>query len=283
MITAKDGEMGRNFMTPAIAQFAWRELAYREPGALIDERRLLTNLLSSMPLTFNLLGPWQLDTKLATAILRNLDPQFQDANVEMIAFEHSPGRGNPTFTGDYTAFDAMIAYSRPNNIMGFIAIEVKYSESAGEPKQELKPRYNEIAPSAGLHRDPASSLLCKGNLQQFFRQHILAQTLLGGKGWDEGHFVVIAPRLNLPMQAAIAGYRAHLNPLTKDQVAFDSWSLEDVIDQFRVCGEQDYAEMLEQRYCDWQAIDRVIDAAIATVGSTAPACPDDREEPVQDT
>jgi hypothetical protein len=39
------------------AHTARREAAYREVGALIDQERLATNLLSSMPLTFNLLAP----------------------------------------------------------------------------------------------------------------------------------------------------------------------------------------------------------------------------------
>ena len=52
------GRAGGNFLTPEIAHTARREAAYREIGALIDAERLATNLLSSMPLTFNLLAPW---------------------------------------------------------------------------------------------------------------------------------------------------------------------------------------------------------------------------------
>src|ERR1700724_320129 len=52
------GKAGGNFLTPEIARIARRETAYREIGALIDQERLATNLLSSIPLAFNLLGPW---------------------------------------------------------------------------------------------------------------------------------------------------------------------------------------------------------------------------------
>jgi hypothetical protein len=38
---------GANFLHPDIAKLALREFVYREPGALIDEERLWTNLLSS--------------------------------------------------------------------------------------------------------------------------------------------------------------------------------------------------------------------------------------------
>jgi len=57
-ISPAAGKAGGNFLTPEIAHTAPREAAYREIGALIDAERLATNLLSSMPLTFNLLAPW---------------------------------------------------------------------------------------------------------------------------------------------------------------------------------------------------------------------------------
>jgi hypothetical protein len=57
-ISQAAGKAGGNFLTPEIAHIARRETAYREIGALIDAEWLTTNLLSSMPLTFNLLAPW---------------------------------------------------------------------------------------------------------------------------------------------------------------------------------------------------------------------------------
>ena len=57
-ISEAAGKAGGNFLTPEIAHTARREAAYREIGALIDAERPATNLLSSMPLTFNLLAPW---------------------------------------------------------------------------------------------------------------------------------------------------------------------------------------------------------------------------------
>jgi hypothetical protein len=42
--------------------------------------------------------------------------------------------------GDYTAFDALIRYSDCQGRNGFVAFEIKYSESMREPIPELKPR-----------------------------------------------------------------------------------------------------------------------------------------------
>src|SRR6202045_1706526 len=99
------GQGGGNFLTPEIAHTARRETAYREIGAMIDAERLATNLLSSMPLTFNLLAPWGHALERASGYLRELLPTFT-GSARQLLFEHSPGRGNPKFTADYTAFAA---------------------------------------------------------------------------------------------------------------------------------------------------------------------------------
>jgi hypothetical protein len=115
----------------------------RKLGSRIAER-LATNLLSSMPLTFSLLAPWLQSFERASGYLRELLPAFT-GNASQLLFEHSPGRGNPKFTADYTAFDALIRYSDGQGRTGFVAFEVKYSESMREPKPELKPRYDELS------------------------------------------------------------------------------------------------------------------------------------------
>jgi hypothetical protein len=109
-ISESAGRTGGNFLTPEIAHTARREAAYRETGALIDAERLATNLLSSMPLTFNLLAPWGHTLERASGYLIELLPAFTGAARQLL-FKHSPGRGNPKYTGDYTAFDALIRYS----------------------------------------------------------------------------------------------------------------------------------------------------------------------------
>src|SRR3954467_13070989 len=95
---------GRNFLSPAVAAMVRREVAYREIGALIDEHRLYSNLLSSMPLAFNLFGPLRLDLGLATSVVQLLFPDLRDATVRAVWFEHSPGRGSPSLTADFTAW-----------------------------------------------------------------------------------------------------------------------------------------------------------------------------------
>jgi hypothetical protein len=87
---------GGNFLTPEIAHVARRETAYREIGALIDAERLATNLLSSMPFTFNLLAPLGALPRTRLGLSDRVLPAFTGAARQLL-FEHSPGRGNSKF------------------------------------------------------------------------------------------------------------------------------------------------------------------------------------------
>jgi hypothetical protein len=218
-ISEAAGKAGGNFLTPEIAHTARRETAYREIGALIDAGRLATNLLSSMPLTFNLLAPWGHALERASGYLIELLPAFT-GSARQLVFEHSPGRGNPKFTGDYTAFDAMVRYSDVHGHNGFVAFEIIYSESMREPMPELKPRHAELSAASGLFTDPAAAVLRTNPLAQFWRETLLAQGMIDHGLYDEGYFVTLAPALNPHVQVAAEAYQAQLREPEDGKVRF---------------------------------------------------------------
>jgi len=258
---------GRNFMSPAIAYLAWHEIAYQEPGALIDRQRLYSNLLSSMPLAFNLFGLFRLDLKFAAKVMRSLLPEIGLKSVRAVMFEHSPGRRDETLTGDRSAFDVAIIYDKAGGKTGAICIEVKYSETLTEPAPtELNPRYDVIAASSNLHKEPMNAVLRVNPFQQLFREHLLAQAALDRADWDEAHFVVIAPRGNYLVQENAKRYAAFLNPPGSGQVPFHRLDLEQCIEALGWAGAHEEAVALHQRYCDWARIDDVVAEALRAKG-----------------
>jgi hypothetical protein len=246
---------GANFMAPAIAALVRRELAYREPAALIDEGRLYGNLLSSMPLAFNVFGLLKLDLAFASRVLVELFPDLAGAQVRAVLFEHSPGRGNPVLTGDHSAFDVLLRYEKPNGTKGFAAIEMKYSESCQEPAPVMRPRYDDLAEVSGLFLEPRKPTLKVNPYQQLYREHLLAQVMLMRGGYDEGRFIVVAPQLNTLVTSAVVGYQAELKLAGDDQVGFAGITLEDTIVALAMAGEEQYAARLYRRYCDFQLVD----------------------------
>ena len=215
-ISVAAGRSGGNFLAPEIAHTARRETAYREIGALIDAERLATNLPSSMPLTFNLLAPWGHALERASSYLIELLPAFT-GSARQLLFEHSPGRGNPKFTGDFTAFDA-------------------------------------------LRTNP---------LQQLWREHLLAQSMIANGLYDEGYLVTIAPALNHHVQDAAEAYQAQLREPEDGKVRFAHFALEDVIETIRL-SDPAHAEALHHRYCDFWLVDRELELNASTFGPARP-------------
>ena len=81
--------------------------------------------------------------------------------------------------------------------------------------------------------------------------------------YDEGRFVVIAPRLNYHVQNAVGGYRCQLNETAGKHVGFGSFTLEQMVEAIGRAGEPDYARELFFRYLDWHAVDQALDAALS--------------------
>jgi hypothetical protein len=229
---------------------------------LIDAERLWSNMLSSMPLAFNLLAPLKLDKKLGRRVFAQLASGVVK-DVNHIQMEHSPGRGDTTFTGDGSAFDAFVSARGTDGAKNFIAIETKYSESMNEADARLRPRYHELSRSSGLYADPDDEALRKAPLGGLWRLHMLSQSMVEAGLYDNGVFMLIAPRQNRDVQRAAHDYAKRLsNDPTK--VAFINVELEEAIDAIRKAGAPDLAAALRERYTDFGPVHDLVRQACLT-------------------
>ena len=219
---------------------------------MVDEQRLWTNLLSSMPLAFNVFGPLKQDLRFAGAVCRKLWPDLIE-DVIQIQFEHSPARGDLAFTGDGTSFDVFITGRSPSGAKTFVAIEVKYSESMNEGSAKPRPRYDDLAQTCGLYKDPVAAELRAAPVQQLFREHMLAKTLVTSRLYDKGIFVCVAPRLNWQVQRACSIYADHLTD-ADFTCPFQVVALENLIDALGGKGRQRFVADLRERYTDFTPV-----------------------------
>ncbi|MFG1243890.1 hypothetical protein V5F31_16060 [Xanthobacter sp. V7C-4] len=253
-----DARRGRNLLTPDIARLTRRATAYREIGAFIEEQRLWENLLSSQPLTFNLFARCQSARDRGLGLFAHLFPGFF-GQVGELAFEHSPGRGDPTYLGDYTAFDLYVSGLAPDGSPAFIAIEMKYSEAMRQPGRSSKARYRELTRAYALHLDPEAPGLLSDPLAQLTAEHLLAALIrerLGPGAY--ALFVVIAPAGNRDAWNAVDRYRSMLTE-QGDGVPFIALTLEAVISAIGETGDPDLAARLHERYTDFTPVHRLID------------------------
>jgi hypothetical protein len=65
-----------------------------------------------------------------------------------------------------------------------------------EPAPEMRPRYDELSDGSGLFIDSAARELRTNPLQQLWREHLLAQSMIDQGLYDEGYFVTVGPTLN---------------------------------------------------------------------------------------
>lgn len=262
-------EAGRNFLSPAVAHLTRREVAYQERGAIIDRRRLFTNLLSSQPLCFNLFAPLRLDQALGAKVIRSVIPDIDLARILHVWFEHSPGRRDQAFTDDRTAFDVAIIYERGDGRRCFLGFETKYSETGAEAAPgDLSARYEELAAASGLYLEPSSSALRRPPYQQLFREHLLAFAALQSSEYAEARFIQIAPRLNHQVHEHAKRYAATLANETGGTVPFINLNLEQVIEAVGWAGELDYAYALHDRYVNFWKLEPLIDEALRAQAGT---------------
>lgn len=264
---------GRNFLSPDVAHLVRREMVYREPGAFIDQRRLYGNLLSSMPLAFNLFAPLRFDTDLAARVIRSLIPDIGLAQVLNVCFEHSPGRDRTELTGDRTAFDVAIIYERTDGEKGLLAIEQKYSEGTDPAAGDLGARYDELANSSELYKAPMSAVLRAGPCQQLFREHLLTYAAVHRGDYAEARFILVAPRHNHLVQQGAALYASHLFEPGPGAVPFLNFELERMIEAIGWAGKLNYAQQLYDRYCNWLKVDLAVEEALRAKSKSWAAVP----------
>jgi len=268
-LRADAAESGRNFISPQVHLLALREfLLLREEDAAVDEDRLMTNTLTSMCLVANAFGPLALDTQLATAVFRQMLPEFVHS-VERIAFEHSPGRRDDRFLADRSAFDVAVHITTPDGEAGIVYAEVKYSEEMAGPVARWRERYDQALKEVRLYKNPESAILRSPPIEQLMREHMLAQLSVDHGLTSRAMFIGIAPRLNRRADAAFRVYANELAPIDSDdptRVRFQHFTLEKLIDAIDVAGDRETADQLWKRYCDFQ---RVYDAALAVIAPKA--------------
>ncbi len=246
------------FLTPTVQAVVRREVLdpRRSKGKVFGRPRIFNNLLSSQPLCFNLFGELAVDLALATGVMADLTGGGV-GRVTAIDFEHSPGRGDPRYTGDRSAFDVFIRYEPPTGGRGFVGIEVKYHEGLGDEEADHRARYDEVADMMGVFKPDRLPDLKRRPLEQIWRDHLLAGALKAVDGYDEGRFVFLHPQGNTRCAAAVAAYQDCL----ANQEGFTAWTLEDVVAALRRHSAASWVDAFFERYLDFDRIDRLLAGA----------------------
>lgn len=236
-----------NFMTDTVRDVVRAEVLdpVRSEGKLYRAPRIFEDLLSSQPLCFNLFGELQRDLVLTGRVFERLLAR-RGLRVVSVDFEHSPGRGDARFSGDHSAFDVFVTCEAGREL-GFIGIEVKYVENLEQPVARHRARYDAVTERMGAFHSAARERLRRAPLEQYWRDHLLAGSLLlePSAGFAWGTFAVIWPSENVVVGEAVRAYETCLT----DRSTFCSWTLESVLDAIDLAGSGPaWARSVRDRY-----------------------------------
>jgi hypothetical protein len=215
-ISSEEGKKDANFLTPQIARAAEDRVNASQRLQTLNNERLYCDLLSSMPMCFNLFGSFAFDNEKATKAVRAWMPDCP-GKVERIIFEWSPGRGDANYLGNRSAFDAAFILDLGGDAKGILGFETKYHEHlVGVPLarsaetargQAQLARYEQVARTSGVFSAGTIPRLRDGPLSQIWLDHLLLLSMLTNpEKWAWGRFCLVYPQANPSFSAASKQY-----------------------------------------------------------------------------
>lgn len=239
-------ETGANFVTRTALAAVQHRLSYSEENQMLREDRLWCDLLSSMPLCFNVFGPVAGDL---TAADRAVHAWWPDTpgRVSSVRFEWSPGRLDPHYLGNRSAFDVAFLLALPDGRRGVIGVETKYHEHPKAPDHpaagDRLVRYLEVSERSGVFTVDPQQQLVGADLEQLWLDHLLTLSMLqhpdGEWGWVR--FVVVHPTHNPGFTDAVARYWQTIEGDT-----FGVTTLEDLLDNEEALGPPERISLRER-------------------------------------
>lgn len=197
---------GLNFIIPEASHYAAaRAGEVLAAGGTLDKDRLLRNMLSSMPLCFNIFGSLRDHPKLA--LLLNEVFAVDVASVEGAECEWAPDK--TLHLNDRTAFDAFVIYRDPAGRRCFLAVETKYTEPFSQTEYDSQ-LYRQVTARSGFFRDGAGEQLIGRSTNQLWRMAMLAASLLHRRDFDIGSIAVLALADDRHARVAIERVRAQV-------------------------------------------------------------------------
>ena len=227
MLSKPDGARGRNFLTPTIFQVAKERIA--EGGRSVAAFRLLHNMLSSMPMCFNLFGELASDSELARLLLDGL-AGLDVGRIRRVRVEWAPAP-LADYLNDGTSFDAFIDYFKRDGTRAFVGVETKLADtfSSGSYDRSTYRRWMD-GPNAPFLPGVVEKA-SESKYNQLWRDHLLAIALRDNPDspYQEGALMLVRHPDDGNGTGVSAGYRELLRP---DEPTFIDMPLDRLVDKW---------------------------------------------------
>jgi hypothetical protein len=138
----------------------------------------------------------------------------------------------------------------------------------------MRDRYNEASKEVRLYDNPDSLILRSAPVDQIWREGMLAQLAVDNGITPRAIFLAIGPKLNRRVQGVFRVYQGELLDADRqddDRVPFIPLTLETVIEAIATAGATDHAQVLWNRYCDFERVYRLSLQQLTGDAARAPA------------
>lgn len=223
---------GANFLTDAARDAAQHRVSHAEPKETLNVDRLYADLLSSMPMCFNLFAPLWAEPELGAEAVRGWWPDAP-GRLSAIRFEWSPGRQvRGRYLENRTACDVALELEDGMGARGLIGVETKYHEDCkaeAVPSLDRVSRYRKVADLSAAFRPGAVDKILGTRLQQIFLDHLLVLSCscdtISPYQWVK--FVLVHPERNPSFASAARDYAT----LLSDPSTFEVRTLESLLNE----------------------------------------------------
>lgn len=242
-------ETGSNFISPAAFEFAKEKVLQKQhnKSLTIDEFRLFNNMLSSMPMCFNLFSDLREllhnDSSEVSRIARALFveipwiDQLLEVDVEFIPVPIK------NYTNDKSAFDAMLIVQDKGGQKGLISIETKYTDILGGNVAKDSITKNALVEQGGFFNDELKSELQEKGYKQIHRNFLLTYAYAVKQDFTHFANVVISPEEDQRSLVEIDELR---QGMTQYQDRIFKIPLETLVDRGVDCGNLFYSKVMSQ-------------------------------------
>lgn len=202
-----------NFLNAAAEQAVEHRLQHPQQHQTLNADRLYADLLSSMPMCFNLFAPLRHDLALANRAVHAWWPHVPGTVVD-VRFEWSPGRRKAErFLENASAFDVAFELDLGHGQRGLLGVETKYHEDCRREAKRASDsriaRYRLVSERSGAFLPGAVDAIVGTELQQIWLDHLLALSMTqdDSKSWHWTGFALVHPARNPSYARAMERYR----------------------------------------------------------------------------
>lgn len=237
-----------NFFFQETYKYAKYRVEHKKPDETIKADRLFNNLLSSMPMAFNLFHPLILiKQKYPDALnemIQNVFPNYPIHNVTEVLIEFIP-LPIDRYTEDRSAMDAAILFQDSEGNDYLISIETKYIDQLGKNKAKENALKLETAINSGLFNPDGIDTISKG-CTQIYRNFLLAEKYRIVHCLRDSYSIILAPADHPTTDSEVASL--HENLIPEFQYKLHKYSLEDFVESLKPGCPEEYKNWLNWYY-----------------------------------